>query len=269
MKLAKLVESFGKEKINTLTKYPSILTLHKLGKKGLLTDELNYDFSPIEALEGTEKIDGTNVRIVVYGDEVLIGSRKEILYYSGDLYWNESMGVVDSLFHLEEKGEFPMRKLLGRKELTVFYGELYGGKIGAKAKNYGISKVGFRLFDFCTIPDLSILNNFIDDISKWRESYKDGVYSYGQSFGTRDELLSIVEDERFLVPLLFDNAYNPMNMTHASVLDFLKYVLPSTQVALTDKALKVPEGIVIRSKDRTKIAKLRFSDYKKTMKNKK
>ena len=35
-KLKQLIEKYGKNKINSLTKYPSILTLHELGGKGKL-----------------------------------------------------------------------------------------------------------------------------------------------------------------------------------------------------------------------------------------
>jgi len=73
-----LISKFGKEKINTLTKYSSILTLHKLGEKGRLKSELT---TPIqgETMYATEKIDGTNVRIICYGSEYLIGAREFIL----------------------------------------------------------------------------------------------------------------------------------------------------------------------------------------------
>ena len=42
-KLKQLIEKYGKNKINSLTKYPSILTLHELGGKGKLTDILTTD----------------------------------------------------------------------------------------------------------------------------------------------------------------------------------------------------------------------------------
>lgn len=55
--IKELISKYGKEKINTLTKYPSILTLHRIGEKGRLTEELT---TPIqgEVLYATEKIDG-------------------------------------------------------------------------------------------------------------------------------------------------------------------------------------------------------------------
>ena len=62
--LKKLVLQYGKQKINSLTKYPSILTLHKLGEKGRLTQELTTDIQG-EQLFATEKIDGTNAQLLI------------------------------------------------------------------------------------------------------------------------------------------------------------------------------------------------------------
>lgn len=38
--LKKLIEKYGKDKVNTLTKYPSILTLYENGEKEVLLEEL-------------------------------------------------------------------------------------------------------------------------------------------------------------------------------------------------------------------------------------
>ena len=73
--LKNLVLQHGKQKINSLTKYPSILTLHKLGQKGRLTSEWATDIQG-ETMFATEKIDGTNVRIICLGNEYLVGSRE-------------------------------------------------------------------------------------------------------------------------------------------------------------------------------------------------
>ncbi|MEM8781093.1 MAG: hypothetical protein AAGF26_19995, partial [Cyanobacteria bacterium P01_G01_bin.49] len=49
-------------KINSLTKYPSIITYHKLDSKngGLLEEPLKFQGK----LLATEKVDGTNARII-------------------------------------------------------------------------------------------------------------------------------------------------------------------------------------------------------------
>ena len=44
--------------LNSITKYPSIETFHKLGQKGRLTEELNFEVPKIDKLIFTEKIGG-------------------------------------------------------------------------------------------------------------------------------------------------------------------------------------------------------------------
>jgi len=47
-------------KLNSLTKYPSILTYHALGDKGILQETVQVPFDG--RVIGTEKVDGTNRR---------------------------------------------------------------------------------------------------------------------------------------------------------------------------------------------------------------
>ena len=103
--LKELVLKFGKLKINTLTKYPSILTLHQLGEKGKLKSELT---TPIEneVLYATEKIDGTNTRIICFGDEYLIGAREFVLHHSDDLYFDNSQGIVEGISNFRNEGYY-------------------------------------------------------------------------------------------------------------------------------------------------------------------
>ena len=49
-------------KLNSMTKYPSILTYHALGDKGALQDTVQVSFAG--RVVGTEKVDGTNARLV-------------------------------------------------------------------------------------------------------------------------------------------------------------------------------------------------------------
>ena len=74
------------QRLNSATKYPSILTLHKLGEKGRLTADLNL--VPEADLVVTEKVDGTNTRIVFMPDGVyMIGSREHLLHAKGCLLY--------------------------------------------------------------------------------------------------------------------------------------------------------------------------------------
>lgn len=94
--IKEIIAKYGKEKINTLTKYPSILTLHRIGEKGRLINELT---TPIhgEEMSASEKIDGTNARIICYGSEYLVGGREFILHHSHDLYFDNAQGIVTGL----------------------------------------------------------------------------------------------------------------------------------------------------------------------------
>jgi hypothetical protein len=65
-----------------MTKYPSIPTYHTLGEKGTLLEE-TVSFEGEVIL--TEKVDGTNARIILLPDgSFILGSREELLYASLD-----------------------------------------------------------------------------------------------------------------------------------------------------------------------------------------
>lgn len=57
-------------KLNSMTKYPSILTYHALGDKGVLQDAVQIPFSG--RIVGTEKVDGTNTRLIFCPDGAVI-----------------------------------------------------------------------------------------------------------------------------------------------------------------------------------------------------
>jgi len=252
--LKELIAKHGKQKINSLTKYPSILTLHGFGEKGRLTDNLTTDLAD-ETMFATEKIDGTNVRIICFGDEYLLGSREFLLHHSDDLFFDPAQGIVEGIKDLGVKipNDLP--------RLTVIFGELFGGKVSSNSKQYGMEKIGFRVFDVAVYDDLSILDQPLEDISRWRERETEGGIIYGQSFLPHDVLAthSIYWD---LVPTV---PFQLSGTSHREILDSLKNSLPKTNVALTESAQLKPEGIILRNSDRSKIVKLRFEDYERTL----
>jgi hypothetical protein len=251
-----LIQKFSKEKINTLTKFPSILTLHRFGEKGRLSMEFSLDNPEIlKNAQASEKIDGTNVRIICYGDEFLIGSREFLLYHSSDLFYDPAMGIVDAIKTL-------VSKIPNSETLTVIYGELYGGKISANSKNYGSDKLAFRIFDVAIFEDLSILEKSLSEISLWRERETDKGIIYGQNFLERADVLSKFSDFD-LVPLVdFDLG----DFSHQAILDNLHKFIPKTNVAHSENALMKPEGIILRTADRKNIVKIRYEDYERTLK---
>ena len=251
--LKELIAKYGKQKVNTLTKYPSILTLHKLGERGRLTNEFTTDIRG-EQMFATEKIDGTNVRIICWKNEYLIGSREFILHHCDDLYYDMAQGIVDGLKELNAKMPHP-------SDMTVFYGELFGGKMSAQSKQYGTNKIGFRLFDIAVYSDLSILEKSNEDISRWRErETADGIV-YGQNYLHKDVLNTYSHLFDIVPSLPFDVG----DMSHRTILDNLRTFIPETNVALSELALKKPEGVVLRNNSRTKIVKVRYEDYERTL----
>lgn len=251
--LKDLISKFGKEKINTLTKYSSILTLHQMGEKGRLKKELT---TPIqgEKMYATEKIDGTNARIICYGTEYLIGAREFILHHSHDLYFDNAQFIVEGLKALKVK-------IPQTDKLTVIYGEFYGGKTTANSKWYGQDKNGFRVFDIVVYDDLSLLELSQQEISNWRERETENGIVYGQNFLTRSEMENQFPEFQ-LVPLV---EFDLGDMSHEVVLENLKKFIPNTKVALSESALKKAEGVVLRNENRSKIVKVRFEDYERTL----
>lgn len=260
-------------KLNSITKYPSIMTYHVLGDKGVLKDELVKPFPNDTQLIATEKIDGTNVRILFAADFTIFGSREEFLWEVHDLIGNPNMGIVDffkpNFGHVHPRFDISHdtwrilnHTIKDSSSLIVLYGELYGHKIGAAAKNYTQrQEKNFRLFDVATFDNVDQLMEWDNDkISSWRESG-------GQNFRSRDDLKLIGEKTGFdLAPVLFESNSNDMPTdlggTYQMMLNYKK-----TRVRIDaeeqDNNNNHSEGIVIRTPNRSHISKLRFEDYQK------
>jgi hypothetical protein len=255
--LKKLIEKYGKDKINTLTKYPSILTLHELGEKGVLLDELTTQVRG-EKLYATEKIDGTNARLIFMGDEYLIGAREFILHHSDDLYYDQTQGIVDGLKSIG------FTSPPASSDLTVVYGEFFGGKSSANSKWYGREKCGFRVFDIAVYKDLSILNSDLPEISLWRERRTERGMIYGQPFLSIGEAREMFPMFSYAPAVQFDLG----DYSHKEVLNGLRRCIPRSLVALTETATGNSEGMVLRTWDRYKVVKVRFEDYERTLRRK-
>lgn len=240
-------------RLNSATKYPSIPTYHALGEKGRLLVE-HVDFSG-ETILLTEKVDGTNSRIILMPDGCyLIGSREELLHAKGDLVHNPAMGIVDALRPLAE--QLPAALSSDSDVVTTIYVETYGGKTTAAAKQYtGQRRIGFRLFDISRVP-VSQLDSPVEQISTWRESG-------GQSFVTETQLAQFARDAGVeLTPRI--ECHSPLPVVISETHEWLKSHLSSTQVALDEQAGGKPEGLVVRIADRKRIAKIRFEDYQRS-----
>lgn len=244
--------------LNTATKYPSIPTYHALDGHGRLTNVVQVPFD--EPVYATEKIDGTNVRIIVTHDDVFLGSREHILWAKGDRVGDPAMGIVaamrDEAEKIRERADAP------RGIVWTMYGELYCGKIGAAARQYGDEdQVGFRLFDVATLTE-----DVIDSMSRWSladvAKWRDGG---GPLFAARDGLAEMARRAGVVtVPPLA--SWLPSDAIPTALADVLPWLEPHrATTAHLSRGVGRSEGIVIRTADRSKIAKLRFADYERVV----
>lgn len=242
-------------KLNSATKYPSILTYHQMGDRGRLQPIVQVPFPKDQKVRITEKIDGTNGRIVMFRAEeeavlrrrFLIGSREEFLTADGDMVPNPTYAIVETLKPIAAK----LENKLGR--MRAFYLEVFGGGELPAAKQYSDKKVlGARLFDIATIP-FDILEQPIEKIASWREHG-------GQQFLSEAELFEMNGFER--VPWL--GSCDELPTSIEETYEWMKKTLEKTKVDLGGGKGR-PEGVVIRTDDRKTIAKLRFEDYERTL----
>ncbi|MFI5733332.1 RNA ligase family protein [Kribbella sp. NPDC051587] len=246
------------DNLNSVTKYPSIPTYHSLDpRNGGLLDERVPFAGPVI---GTEKVDGTNARIITLPDgSYLLGSREELLYAKGDLIGNPALGIVAELRSVADALPVP-----AADRIEVRFLEVYGGKVTGASKNYtGEKRVGHRLFDAIHLTDYeALLAQPRAALSDWRESGH-------QPFFTEEELQKLATtDGLTLTPRLFtlDAADLPNTLTETQA--FLTTHLPHTLSGLDATATGTPEGIVLRTPTRTTIAKARFADYTRTLRRK-
>lgn len=249
-------------KLNSLTKYPPIPTYHILGEKGMLTED--HVGLVTTDLVFTEKIDGTNGRIVLMPDDIyLIGSREEFLHARHDLVYNPSNGIVDAL---KCWAEVLVCDRQTSQDIVVFFLEVYGGKIGSGSKQYTSERrVGARLFDIAVIPPSTYEGLFrgpIGFIASWRDMGS-------QHFVPEEELLNQARiyhtgglGRLSLTPRL---EMPPPPKSISDTLTWLQQYATETQAALDIRADGFTEGVVVRTRNRSQIVKLRFEDYQRTL----
>lgn len=246
------------DKLNSATKYPSILTYHALGERGMLKEELTT-FDGIghdETIYLTEKVDGTNGRIVFLpGGDYFIGSREHLLYAKGDRVQNPAQNIVETLQPIAE--QLCTDFFVG---VHTLYFEVYGGNIGGQARQYsGTGRISCRLFDV-SYASLSVLEEPREWISSWRDNG-------GQDWFSVDQLQNTFEEKNLpLVPYLETWTGLSMPVLVDETYETLLEEINETFVGLDDKAGGKPEGLVVRTWDRSRIAKIRFEDYARTLK---
>ena len=256
--------------INSATKYPSIETFHKLGEHGILTEELNFKVPSKSDLILTEKIDGTNTRIIFFMNngkvDYVIGSREELVYAKGDrIFRDKNINWLSKLLTDKVVDTMKWNFDPAPVALVTIYGELYGNKITKGSKNYtSDNSLGFRLFDvgiITTDQEEEIAGMNESDISDWRKRFGPNWINYNSldSFAMDLYVERVPEIENDLITcdlngISTDDMYNIMSSFNDS------------RATLDNDATGKPEGIVLRNSDRSFIAKARFEDYESTFK---
>lgn len=253
-------DPFFIRRIHHLTKYPSIENYHSM-------DALTTEFNDNESVFVSEKVDGANVRIVLQFDgdgslkDFFVGSRYNILYAAGDRNFIDELGIVQSIRSrfplLFSDGIAPINLSIKQPALAVIFGELYGGKIGKAAKQYSAdeSVTDYRIFDVATIP--------LPDMSEPFDAQKVGDY--------RDENLQFLQQNTLefievkgagFAPTILTVTGSRLPKTPVETKGWLEVAIPKTQCNLGGGQGKA-EGVIVRNANRSKIAKIRFENYRK------
>lgn len=244
------------DKLNSATKYPSIPTYHQMGELGILGDV--YVQFPKGPLLITEKVDGTNGRVVVTptGDW-FIGSREELIYARNDRIRNPEMGLVAALAPWAASRS--LAPYCGDEATIVtFYFEVFGHKSTNAWKQYAKagSEPQIRLFDIQRVGT-NVLGWSRQEIAGWRERHTTG-------FLRESELGSIAHGLHTLCTPRLGSVF--LDEMPTGVEETQSWLQTFTQSRVADEhGLGRSEGVVIRMADRQRIAKLRFADYNRSV----
>ena len=249
-----LIAKYDLKKINTLFKYPSIETYHHLDPKGkYIINKLTASNVLFSELEISEKIDGMNIRIIMYKNDYIIGSRNNLIHYS-DHSQVDRYGYI-----IEEKINNYLQSY--KDDVTVIFGELFGAEIQNGKSRYADGKLkqyDFRIFDAYSInyDQLNeLLSQSIDKLSSWREHNNQPWYTSEQL----NQLATIVVPRVPFIKVV-DSMPIDANETYEWLKEFKDSHVCQTSEGTT-KLFKRAEGVVIRNKDRSYIKKLRIDEY--------
>ena len=267
--LDKLVSKYGLDKVNSLTKYPSILTYHEIYQGSVLETLTNNEQFPSDAiLEMTEKVDGINSRMIYLDGDFILGERKKIVFAKDDRINNSS--IISPMLY--ELSNFIQNGFDDKNEeksmLTVIYGESYGYNIASK-KQYVINsnKRKYRVFDVIQMPIEEVHKILAMDISQialWRDHMNQPFLDtaklgdFCKNFAVdRTPIIKEIKGSEIPVDCRETFAWMQSFSKSQSVLD-----IPTEDVIPNQKYARA-EGVILRTKDRSMIRKLRFEDYQK------
>lgn len=257
-----MTKQYDFKKINSITKYPSILTYHKLGQKGRLENELieTSVFNGNDTVNVYEKIDGENSRIIFLcnGDDIdyLIGSREDLLFAKGDRIGNPSGNIANYFTPIADK---LAEELKGHHGLITTYLESYGGKT-PKSKQYTNDRTqNGRLFDVFSLDSFELeelLSKELREIASWRDNG-------GQSYFTCENRNEFADNHNLQTsPLLMTLKGSEMPTQIEETNEWLQQ-FKVTKVGIN--SIGESEGVVVRTPDRKKITKIRVEDYVRTL----
>lgn len=169
-----------------MKEYMKINNIFKFDEKYRTIIGMNETYQKLKDIEwvGTEKVDGTNIRIYWDGHKIQIAGRTNKAQIP-----NHLMEYLSSVF-LTQEMEYIFEQMFGEKE-TYLFGEGYGYKIQANGDKYFIDRksVGFILFDV-NINGFDLSRDNIDDIAE-----KLGLDSVPIVFrGTLDKAIAFVKE---------------------------------------------------------------------------
>lgn len=145
-----------------MKEYQKINNIFKFDEKYRTIIGLNDTYQALRNIEwiGTEKIDGTNIRIYWDGHKIQIAGRTEKSQIPEHL-----MNYLSNLF-LTQEMEYVFEQMFGEKE-TYLFGEGYGYKIQANGDKYFENEfdVGFILFDV-NINGFDLSRDNVNDIAE-------------------------------------------------------------------------------------------------------
>lgn len=266
--MEKILTEILKTKIgNSLTKYPSIETYHKMGERGCLSDELTMQLPSDTELFVSEKVDGRNTRILILNDDYIIGSREDWIYAKGDraIPIGEQM-KVNFLKNIADRILEDHADVIEPDTLYCIYGELYGSKIQKIWHHYtkANDEFGFRMFDVWKMEESSF-NQLLgesteDSASGWREQNRQPWMSE-EELSEFCEAIGVAQTPRLGVVKAGD-----IGTTLNEAYRFLSEYENTKSQLDVELATAKAEGVVVRTNDRSIILKLRFEDYEKTFK---
>jgi hypothetical protein len=244
--------------LNTATKYPSIPTYHKMLDRGLLGSE-RVAFPASEEVLVYEKIDGCNGRLTVLPNgDWLLGSREEWLTCDGDRLANPALGMAEALSPFVKKLAYGLFSFVPEDTVYTAYFELYGGRETGSWRHYATEPTpSIRFFDVSSVSCAQITGDR-EALSRWRDQG-------GQTFLKVEDAAMIAISLGVGIAPFLGPVVGQLPTTHAETLAFLVQVAPHTRCSLDDTSRGKAEGVILRTRSRSVIAKLRFEDYERTL----